>query len=434
MDLWRASPNDLLQEMLSANLRRGYLVTDPGSGELVASHPVFESIRAAVASDSRDYRAHEGMFFAIGAESGHLLTAFVHKTKRGQAAGGVRYWHYNSNEELVRDGLRLAMGMGHKCALAGLWWGGGKGVIARTDPGGASGELRQAVFRDYGSFISDLRGCYVTAEDAGTAPEDLADIFSRTRHTSCIPSRFGGSGNPSVLTAMGVVVAMEAACEFLELGSLEGKTVAIQGLGNVSRYTIEGLLERRVSRIIGVDIFPEQVEHTVSLFPEAPLDVSVVERGDQSILGAEADIVVPNATGATLNQATIPTIKARIVCGGANNQLEDPVSDAQALDARGILYVPDFLANRMGIVNCANEQYGVIPDDPAVYEHLDRGTPHGIHKRSMEVFRTARSSKRTTAAVAVELADRLTEELHPVWGHRGQVIIDSLVQNRWDRP
>ena len=326
------------------------------------------------------------------------------------------------------------MGMGHKCALAGLWWGGGKGVIARTDPGGASGELRQAVFRDYGSFISDLRGCYVTAEDAGTAPEDLADIFSRTRHTSCIPSRFGGSGNPSVLTAMGVVVAMEAACEFLELGSLEGKTVAIQGLGNVSRYTIEGLLERRVSRIIGVDIFPEQVEHTVSLFPEAPLDVSVVERGDQSILGAEADIVVPNATGATLNQATIPTIKARIVCGGANNQLEDPVSDAQALDARGILYVPDFLANRMGIVNCANEQYGVIPDDPAVYEHLDRGTPHGIHKRSMEVFRTARSSKRTTAAVAVELADRLTEELHPVWGHRGQVIIDSLVQNRWDRP
>ena len=145
------------------------------------------------------------------------------------------------------------------------------------------------------------------------------------------------------------------------------------------------------------------------------------------------DVVAPNAIGGTLNLRTIPTIRAPIVCGAANNQLEDPERDARALAACGVAYVPDFLANRMGIVNCANEQYGYINDDPAIMAHLERETPTGVFQRSLEVFKRAEASGRTTAEEAVALADELMDEPHPLWPHRGQVIINRLVQGGWDR-
>jgi len=434
MDLWSAPPEALVEALRSAGLRRGYLVTDPESGELRASDPVLEPVAAAVRADRRDYRKHEGCFFEIGEQSGHLLAAFVHKTRRGQAAGGVRFWSYETLEDFVRDGLRLSRGMGHKCALAGLWWGGGKGGIARRpgtdhrDP-----ELRRAVYEDYGRFMTGLRGCYVTAEDVGTTTEDMARIFGATRHTTCIPAELGGSGNPSVLTATGVVVAMEAALEHLGLGTLEGKTVALQGLGNVSTFMIGDLLERGVARIVGADIDELAVEAVRRRHGHGPLELRRVERGDAAILAEPCDVLAPNAVGAILNPDSIPTIKARVVCGGANNQLEETERDGRALKERGILYVPDFLANRMGIVNCANEQYGVIEGDPAIHRHLDRENPTGIHQRALQVFGRAAESGRTPAEEAERLADELAEELHPLWGHRGQVIIDALVQEGWDR-
>lgn len=436
-DLWNASPDALLDAMRAAKLSRGYLVTEP-DGALRASHATFEPLAAAVRADRRDYHGHEGCFFEIGARSGHLLAAFVHRTRRGQAAGGVRFWSYESVEAFVRDGLRLSRGMGHKCALAGLWWGGGKGCIARragTDH--RDGALRRAIYEDYGAFISGLRGCYVTAEDVGTTTQDMARIFARTRHTTCIPSTLGGSGNPSILTATGVVVAMETALEHLGLGTLLGKRVALQGLGNVSTYMIADLLERGVERIVGADIDGQaaaacRARHG-SAIEAGRLELRTTEPGDAAILAEPCDVLAPNAVGAILNPRSIPTIRARIVCGGANNQLEQTARDAAALHARGILYVPDFLANRMGIVNCANEQYGVIDDDPAILAHLDRDNPASIRGRALEVFGRAAASGRTPAEEAERLADELAEQPHPLWGHRGRVIIEALVREGWDR-
>ncbi|MEJ2720476.1 MAG: Glu/Leu/Phe/Val dehydrogenase dimerization domain-containing protein, partial [bacterium] len=223
MNYWNEPVDALIDALKTENLRRAYVVTNPESGSVEASHPVIQPVADAIAADTRDYRRHEGCFFEIGRDSDHLLSAHVHWTMRGQAAGGVRYWGYDTVEGFVRDGLRLSRGMGQKNALAGLWWGGGKGVVARrTGKDHRDGEVRRAVYEDYGRFMTGLCGCYVTAEDAGTTPADMALVFSRTRHTTCIPRSFGGSGNPSILTGTGVVVAMEAALEHLGLGSLDG--------------------------------------------------------------------------------------------------------------------------------------------------------------------------------------------------------------------
>jgi glutamate dehydrogenase/leucine dehydrogenase len=430
---WTDPPAALSQAMRDAGVRRAYFVTDAQSGELRASLPALEPLVQTL-REHPDYFMHQGCFFELGEESGHLLSAAVHKTRRGQAAGGVRFWRYETLGEFIRDGLRLARGMGQKNALAGLWWGGGKGVIARQDGvDHKDPELRGKLYRDYGRFMTGLRGCYVTAEDVGTTPPDMANIFVTTRHTTCIPEAVGGSGNPSQLTARGVVVGMEAALDQLELGSLEGKTVAVQGLGNVSRFMVAELLERKVAKIIGADIEQGVLDELLAAHPGAPLELRVVALDDMSILAEEVDVVAPNATGATLNQQTIPTIRAKVVCGAANNQLELTERDGRALRDAGVLYVPDFLTNRMGIVNCANEAYGSFDGDPAIQAHLEREPEHGIFARAQQIFARAAKSGLSTAEEAEALAEELMDVPHPIWPERSQQIIDSLVASGWDR-
>lgn len=432
MNLWQLSPDALMKLMKEHQQKRAFVVTNPTSGELQASHPwLLQSIVEALQADTRDYQRHQGMFFEIGVKSDHLLGAFIHRTIRGQGAGGVRLWYYRHLEDYIRDGLRLSRGMGQKCALAGLWWGGGKGVIAQQEGKDYRDPiLRQAIYQDYGYFLSGLRGCYVTAEDAGTTPEDMTHIFSTTRHTTCIPPQFGGSGNPSILTAAGVVIAIEAALEYLGFGTLEGKTIVMQGIGNVSYYMIAELLKRQVANIIGSDINVAAIEKVKNKYLTAPLDLRVVENGDNSILKETCDVLVPNALGGILNANTIPAIQAKVVCGAANNQLENPKQDAK-LFPKDTLYVPDFLANRMGIVNCANEQYGMVENDPFITSHLEREMPTGIYQRCLEIFQRARDSERTSVEEAELLADELSLEPHPIWGNRGQFIIDFLVQSGW---
>jgi glutamate dehydrogenase/leucine dehydrogenase len=324
--------------------------------------------------------------------------------------------------------------MTRKNALAGLWWGGGKGVMARNPEIDTDDlEARTYLYREYGRFISSLRGCYVTAEDVGTSMEDMAAIFSHTRFTTCIPGGFGGSGNPSVPTARGVISGMEAALEFLEMGSLEGKTVAVQGMGNVGGPLIGFLFERRVKKILASDIDADLVTRVQRRFASLPLEAEVVARGDASILSAGCDIISPNAVGAVLNPHTIPQIKAKVVCGAANNQLEDAIRDDRLLFESNIRYVPDFLTNRMGIVNAANEQYGYVKNDPLFERHLTRDWEHSIFQTTLRVLQKSCSTGIPTAEIAMRLADRLSLEEHPIFGHRGRQIIESLLIDRWQQ-
>ncbi|MFL6197844.1 MAG: Glu/Leu/Phe/Val dehydrogenase dimerization domain-containing protein [Thermoanaerobaculia bacterium] len=401
-------------------IRRFWLVWD---GEVKASHPALEPLARFLREDRRDFDRHEGVFGQLAPETGVLQAAFVHRTCRGQGAGGVRFWRYANVEDFLRDGLRLARGMTLKNALAGLWWGGGKGVMAQGT--GTSGDRRR-IYEEYGDFITSIQGCYVTAEDVGTSVEDMAAVFSRTRFTTCIPPALGGSGNPSVPTARGVVRGMEAALAHLGLGTLAGKTVAIQGLGHVGEPLVGFLREKGVARIVGSDIDPSRKALE-------GVEVRIVERGDNSILFEKADIVAPCATGGVLGPATIPHIQAPVVCGAANNQLEDPERDDVLLQERGILYLPDFLVNRMGIVNCADEQYGFVEPDPRVEAHLGNEWENSVYNLSLSVLDEARRTGRTPARVALDLAEQRSRELHPVWGHRGAEIIRSLVRNGWAR-
>ncbi|KAI8056810.1 hypothetical protein BDF22DRAFT_740316 [Syncephalis plumigaleata] len=402
----------------------------------VASHEFLQPLADFFAQEATDFNGHEGVFAQLGPKSGVLQGAFVHRTCRGPAAGGVRNWSYDTVEEWFRDGLRLAKGMTHKNALAQIWWGGGKGVMARnTGHGlehGASPEARRLVYEEYGTFMSALKGCYVTAEDVGTNVNDMAAVFSKTRFTTCIPTELGGSGNPSVPTARGVVRGLEAAFAYLNK-PLAGSSIAIQGAGHVGLPLVEFLLARGVSRITVADVDAVRLEvatqHTRQLPNGDRVTYELVERGNMDILFKECDAICPCATGGVLSATTIPKIRAPIVCGAANNQLAHLETDAPLLKKHNICYVPDFLVNRMGIVNCADEAAGYATPDPNLEKHLGTEWDNAIYNLTLSVLKQADANTQTPQEIAMALAEERSRELHPITGHRSQVIIDSLVRS-----
>jgi leucine dehydrogenase len=453
MELARLSPAEFRRVLGEAGIRRFFLAWDAQAGAVRVSHPELAPLGRLFEQDRRDFDRHEGVFVQVAPDTGVLQGAFIHRTCRGQAAGGVRFWHYDTIEDYLRDGLRLARGMTHKNALAGLWWGGGKGVM--VDPGDgwegkggaeaggavpavAAGSARRCrIYEEYGELLSSLRGCYVTAEDVGTSVEDMAAVFSRTRFTTCIPPALGGSGNPSEPTARGVVRGMEAALAHRGAGGLAGKTVAVQGLGHVGEPLVELLRRSGVARVVASDLDESRCEALRRRFGAGGGFSFEARAGggcdDPWIAEQPADVFSPCATGGVLGPRTIPRLAAGIVCGAANNQLEDPERDDLLLHRRGVLYMPDFLVNRMGIVNCADEQYGYVGgEDPRLAQHLggEAGQAdsweNSIYNLSLAVLAEAERRGEPPARVALRLAESRSQELHPIWGHRGAAIIRAL--------
>lgn len=412
---------------LSTNGRAAHIIRDPATGELVASHAELGPLKQLLETDTRDSYAHEGVYLESGRRTGALLAAFVHWTTRGQAAGGLRHWPYATFESLVRDGLRLSRGMTRKNALAGLWWGGGKGIVAATDRS-RDPAWRQAVYADYGDFMTRIRGVYITAEDVGTTLADMAHVFGRTRFVTCVPPEQGGSGNPSRMTAHGVVCAMEGALAELGRGELTGKRVVMQGAGNVATFMMQRLLDRGVGSILATDIDGERLAEVGEQITDERLELKQVGRDDLSVFSERCDIFAPNALGGVLNEDTIPLLNTDLVCGAANNQLLDAEADAKRLAERGIPYVPDFLANRMGIVNCADEHVGSIPNDPTILRHLGREWDNAVYVVTRRVLARARDEGIHTAAAANALADELARVPNPIWPGRGEQIAASLLR------
>jgi len=431
--LLKQSPQEFIQFLKEENIYRFYFIYDKTEKIVKSSSPELQPLADFISSDKRDFLFHEGLFFQLSRDFDTLFGAFIHRTNRGQAAGGVRYWNYKTMEDYLRDGLRLAKGMTRKNALAGLWWGGGKGVIAfNPELNKDDLNIRGPLYAAYGSFISSLQGCYVTAEDVGTSVTDMSQVFSNTRFTTCIPSEIGGSGNPSVPTARGVISGMEAGLHYIGESSLEGKTVAVQGMGHVGEPLIKFLFEKGVMKVIACDINPANVHNMKEKYYDQPLEAKVSKANDDSFFSVECDIFSPNATGAILNPHTISLLKAKIVCGAANNQLEDTQRDDADLLNRHIVYIPDFLTNRMGIVNCADEQYGYVNNDSHFERHLEKNWEHSIYQTALKVL-NEKEQGIPPARAAVSIADELSIINHPIFGHRGQQIIDSLVANEWHR-
>ncbi len=423
-------PEAFAEELVARGRGRAAFVRGE-DGRLRASAPWLAPMAEALDA-APDGDGHEGIFLARAPTSGALLGAFLHRLARGQGQGGLRHVPYPTLDAFCRDGLRLAAGMGRKNALAGLWWSGGKGLIARLPDGTARDpRARATLYREYGAFVSSLRGCYVTAEDSGTGPDDMARVFERTRFVTCIPPEAGGSGNPSASTAAGVVCGIEAALEAGGTPSLAGRTVAMQGVGHVGEPMIDLLLERGVSRIVASEIDGDRARAVAARHADAPVEIRTCAPDDTSILFEAVDVLSPNALGGVLGPETLPKVRAGIVCGGANNPLVDEDRDAETLRRAGVVYVPDYVVNRMGIVRCADEQFGSPVPDPEVLRHLDAEHPHGIRQVVLRLLHDARERGVSTTRAARDLADRALAEPHPLFPGRARAIVDTLDAEGW---
>ena len=426
----RGTPEDFATALRDELGGRAWLLRDPDTNQYRGSSPRLAALAHWLGARASGAHEHEAIFLGAGRGSGALFASVIHRTLRGQAQGGLRHAHYHSTADLLRDGLRLSLAMTRKNALAQLWWGGGKGLIA-APPGDRGLDFRRLLFQEYGAFVSSLRGCYVTAEDAGTTPSDMAEVFRATRFATCIPTERGGSGNPSPLTAAGVASAMQAALEFVGLGGLRGRLVVVQGAGQVGSALVETLLERGVRRVVASDTDPARCEALRQRCDSDRLEVRHALPGDLSILAEPCDVLAPCAMGGVLSAKTIPDLQAKIVCGAANNPLADEASDAAALMERGITYVPDFVANRMGIVWCGNEQYGRLDDDPAIARHLSDGWSGSIPGTVRQVLEASLHQGSSPVTEACRMADSLSLEPHPIFGTRAQKIVQSLAETGW---
>ncbi len=336
---------------------------------------------------------HERVLFCSNPAVGLKAIIAVHSTVLGPGLGGVRMWPYASWDEALVDVLRLSRGMTYKAAAAGLNLGGGKAVIL-ADP---KKHKSEALFRCFGQYVESLGGLYITAEDVGTDMEDMELILAETRWVTGVSPAHGGSGDPSPVTAYGVLQGMKAAVErvFGE-GALAGRRVAVQGLGNVGLH-LASYLKERGAALVGSDIDAERVARARS-----ELGMEIV--GPEAILETECDVLAPCALGAVLNAETIPRLRCKIVAGAANNQLADEARDGRALHERGILYAPDFVINAGGLINVYNELTGYNR------ERAMRMT-RGIYLNMMRVFQIAAAEGVPTYGAADRVAEERIEKV-----------------------
>ncbi len=331
---------------------------------------------------------HERVVLCSNPEAGLRAVIAIHSTLLGPGLGGVRMWPYGSTEEAVIDALRLSRGMTYKAAAAGIHLGGGKAVIL----GDPKREKSEALFRAFGAAVESLGGRYITAEDVGTNASDMEWIAAETRWVTGLPVDRGGGGDPSPVTARGVLSGIRAAAQW-RWGSpaLDGRSVAIQGLGSVGGY-LAGYLQAEGAKLFGCDLDSDAVER-------ARVNCGLESVPVDEIYDVEADIFAPCALGAILDPTTIPRLRVEIVAGGANNQLAVPERDGAALAARGILYAPDFVINAGGLINVYNETIGYVRE--RALRMAD-----GIFATALALFETARRDGIPTWLAA----DRLAEE------------------------
>ena len=353
---------------------------------------------------------HERVLFCSSPETGLKAIIAVHSTVLGPGLGGVRMWPYKSMDEALTDVLRLSRGMTYKAAAAGLNLGGGKAVIL----GDPKKDKSEALFRSFGQFVESLNGLYITAEDVGTAMHDMEIILSETRWVTGVSPSQGGGGDPSPVTAFGVLQGMKAAARWCygNGSALDGRTVAIQGLGNVG-FHLASYLTDEGAKLIAADIDPER---TARAREELGAEIVSVDE----ILAVDCDVLAPCALGAVLNERTIPALRCKIVAGAANNQLADEDRDGQALHDRGILYAPDFVGNAGGLINVYNELGGY---DRERAMHMARG----IYANMLRVFELSRAESLPSSRAAERVAE---ERIHGIQGMRAQHWARGLRQPR----
>lgn len=291
---------------------------------------------------------HEQVVFCQDRQSGLRAIVAIYSTALGPGLGGTRFYPYADEGAALADVLRLSKAMAYKNALAGLDLGGGKAVII----GDPSVVKTEALLRAYGRFVESLNGRYITACDIGTYSEDMDVIARECRFVTGRTVPNGGAGDSSVLTAFGVLQGMRACAEYLwGSTSLAGRTVGIEGVGKVG-HRLAGHLLDDGARVVIFDTNSAAVERVVAGHPEVAVAASRAE-----LVSGRLDVYSPCALGGAVDDATVELLSARIICGGANNQLAHPGVEKLLAD-RGIVYAPDYLVNAGGVIQVADELHG----------------------------------------------------------------------------
>jgi leucine dehydrogenase len=336
------------------------------------------------------FDAHEALHFVTDEKSGLRAIIAMHSTHLGPAAGGTRFWHYADDADALTDALRLSRGMSYKNAMAGLPLGGGKAVVLASKTASKTPDMLAA----FGAAVNSLSGKYVTAEDVGMSVADMIEISKQTRFVAGLPVAGGAvGGDPGPHTSLGVFLGIKAAVKrALGKDSLSGLHIALQGAGSVASGVARHAAEEG-ARLSIADVDGSRAE---ALAAEA--GGSVVAPDD--ILFLEADVVSPCALGAILTEHSIARLNTPIVAGGANNQLAT-AEDGRRLQARGILYAPDYVINAGGIINVSTEYL----DDGG--PDLVRSRIEGIPGRLEQIWAESADSGRDPASVADAMAQKL---------------------------
>src|SRR5262245_53901212 len=279
-----------------------------------------------------DFDAHEALHFVTDEKSGLRAIVAMHSTHLGPAAGGTRFWHYADDADALTDALRLSRGMSYKNAMAGLPLGGGKAVVLADADRTKTPEMLAA----FGAAVNSLGGKYVTAEDVGMSVADMIEISRQTSFVAGLPVEGGEvGGDPGPHTSLGVYLGIKAAVKrALGKDSLSGLHIALQGAGSVAGGVARHAAAEGAKLSIA-DVDPARAAKLADA-----TGGTVVSTNE--ILLIEADVVSPNALGAILTAESIAKLNTPIVAGGANNQLATP-EDGPRLQARGILYAPDYV-------------------------------------------------------------------------------------------
>jgi leucine dehydrogenase len=333
-----------------------------------------------------EFDHHEQVMYCHDAAVGLFGIIAVHSTALGPAAGGCRMYPYASADDALTDVLRLSQGMSYKNALAGLPLGGGKCVII-ADPARPD---KAAVLRAFSRHVQALGGRYWTAIDIGVGPKDADVLAESCDYIFARASQFPDGFDPSLFTALGGFVGIRAvAAHVWNRSDLRGLRVAIQGLGATGRE-LARLLHEAGAHLFVADIRGEAVQHIVATCGARPVDPSLVH-------AQEVDVFAPCALGAVINDATLPQIKAKAVCGLANNQLAEQ-RHGEALRARGITYVPDYVVNAGGMMGAAALIYSTPTREASRQRILE------LYDTILAILARADAENRSSSDVADEMA------------------------------
>ena len=327
---------------------------------------------------------HEQVLFCNDSATGLKAIIAIHNTVLGPALGGTRMWSYSNEMEALNDVLRLSKGMTYKNSISGLNLGGGKAVII----GDARTMKSEALFRRFGKFVESLAGNYITAEDVGISPSDMNWVNMETNHVAGLP---GKSGDPSPVTAYGVYMGMKA-CAKVQFGSdsLEGKTIAVQGVGHVGEYLVKHLAAEKANVVI-TDIHEETLKRVANQY-----GVKVVAPSE--IYDVPMDIYAPCAMGATINDETLSRLKCSIISGAANNQLAIEQKHGLEVMNRGIIYAPDYTINAGGVINCFSEVEGLSSE----WAHTKAGE---IYTTILNIIHRSKEANIPTYQIANKMAE-----------------------------